>query len=303
MTSLARKPEANGAAGFKPAAAAPTPEEIAAKIARLETHQRAGRRGPSRWQRALVRLCALALAVAVWQLLSSIKFSYVIHFENIPAPTVVAAQFLKVAAGAEIYKHIGVSLRRIGIGYALAVVLGVFTGVLMGRSKMVEDLVVPYIEVLRPIPATAWVPIAILMWPTEESSIIFITFLGAFFPIVINTVHGVDSTAEVLIRAARSLGARRTSIFWEVVLPGALPSIATGLSIGMGVSWFSLLAGEIISGQFGIGYFTWSAYELVQYPKIIIGMLTIGLLGTGSTWLVKLATLPFLRWHAVERRR
>lgn len=303
LTSPARKSVTDGAAGPRPAAAPPSPEEIAAKIAALEKHQRTERRGPSRTRRVLVRLAALVLAVVVWQLASAYKFAYVIHFENIPTPVVVAQHFRTLAAGSVYYKHIFTSLERIGIAYSLAAVLGIITGVLMGRSKLVEDLVVPYIEVLRPIPAVAWIPIAILMWPTEESSIIFVTFLGAFFPIVINTVHGVESTPEVLIRAARSLGARRTSIFWEVVLPGALPSITTGLAIGMGVSWFSLLAGEIISGEYGIGYFTWSAYSLVQYPNIIIGMLTIGLLGTGSTWLVKLLTQPFLRWHAVERRR
>jgi NitT/TauT family transport system permease protein len=86
-------------------------------------------------------------------------------------------------------------------------------------------------------------------------------------------------------------------IMWHVTLPGALPSIMAGLAIGMGVAWFSLLAGEIISGQYGIGYFTWNSYTLVEYPNIIIGMLTIGGLGTLSTWLVKKASIPALRWQ------
>ena len=111
----------------------------------------------------------------------------------------------------------------------------------MGRSKIARDVVTPYIEVLRPIPAVAWIPLAILMWPTEESSIIYITFLGALFPIVLNTVHGVEQTPEVLVRAAQTLGASPMQIFWHVTMPAALPSIATGLAIGMGVSWFSLL--------------------------------------------------------------
>ena len=135
---------------------------------------------------------------------------------------------------------------------------------------------VPYIEILRPIPAVAWIPLAILMLPTEESSIIYITFLGAFFPVVLNTMHGVEQTPEELVRAARSLGASTKSILWHVILPGALPSIMAGLAIGMGVAWFSLLAGEIISGQYGIGYFTWNSYTLIEYPNIIIGMLSTG---------------------------
>ena len=139
------------------------------------------------------------------------------------------------------------------------------------------------------------------MWPTEESSIIYITFLGALFPIVLNTVHGVEQTPEVLVRAAQSLGASRLQIFWHVVMPAALPSIATGLAIGMGVSWFSLLAGEIISGQYGIGYFTWNAYSLINYPDIVVGMLVIGGLGTLSTIAVRELTQPLLSWQRKAR--
>jgi NitT/TauT family transport system permease protein len=118
---------------------------------------------------------------------------------------------------------------------------------------------------------------------------------------VLNTMHGVEQTPEVLVRAARSLGAKRMQIFRHVVLPAALPSIAAGLAIGMGVSWFSLLAGEIISGQYGIGYFTWNAYSLINYPDIIVGMLSIGLLGTASTYVVRQATQPFLKWQRKTR--
>ena len=142
---------------------------------------------------------------------------------------------------------------------------------------------------------------AILMWPTEESSIIYITFLGALFPIILNTIHGVEQTPSVLIRAAKSLGSSPLQIFWHVVLPSALPSISAGLAIGMGVSWFSLLAGEIISGQYGIGYFTWNAYSLINYPDIVVGMLVIGGLGTLSTWLVRLIMQPALRWQKTVR--
>ena len=171
----------------------------------------------------------------------------------------------------------------------------------MGRSRLARAAVLPYIEVIRPIPAVAWIPLAILMWPTEESSIIYITFLGALFPIILNTIHGVEQTPEVMIRAALSLGANKLQVFWHVVLPAAMPSIATGLAIGMGVSWFSLLAGEIISGQYGIGYFTWDAYSLINYPDIVVGMLVIGGLGTLSTYLIRIATRPALRWKQMQR--
>lgn len=248
-------------------------------------------------RRYTVRFAALILAVVLWQLASSYKFDYVVSFINVPTPVQVSKVLVEQLQSQEFYIHNLVSLKRIFISFGLAAVLGVILGVLMGRLRVLEDVLLPYIEILRPIPAVAWIPLAILIWPTEESSILFITFLGAFFPIVLNTIHGVEQTPEVLVRAAKSLGATRWAIFRHVVLPAALPNICTGLAIGMGVSWFSLLAGEIISGQYGIGYFTWASYTLVQYPQIIIGMLVIGLLGTACTALVRAACKPFLRWQ------
>lgn len=252
------------------------------------------------WGRIAIRISAIFLAIILWHFASTYKFNFIINFENIPTPTVVWKQLVALLATKTFYYHIYVSMRRILIGFSLATVSGVIIGILMGRSKVFTDIFMPYIEILRPIPAVAWIPLAILMFPTEESSIIYITFLGAFFPIVLNTVHGVEQTSEMLVRAARSLGASNRAILWHVVLPGALPSILAGLAIGMGVSWFSLLAGEIISGQYGIGYFTWNSYSLVEYPKIIIGMLVIGILGTLSTLLVKQLSKPFLRWMEKE---
>ena len=261
------------------------------------------RRIPESARRWGIRGVAVLVAIAIWHALTTFDFNYIMNFENVPEPFVVAANFFDHVQTSEFFIHILVSIKRILMGYSFAVVLGILIGLLMGRSKLAEDFFIPYIEVLRPIPAVAWIPLAILMWPTEESSIIYITFLGAFFPIVINTIHGAEQTPEVLVRAAQSLGASRIEIFWHVVIPAALPSIAAGLSIGMGVSWFSLLAGEIISGQYGIGYFTWNAYSLIEYPNIVVGMLVIGGLGTLSTYLVKLATLPLLRWQKAERGR
>jgi NitT/TauT family transport system permease protein len=248
-----------------------------------------------------VRSLSLVIGIVVWQLACTHKFNFFINFENVPSPIIVLSALVKHAQEMKFYIHIFVSIKRILIGFALATVIGIILGVAMGRSKFARDLVIPYIEILRPIPAVAWIPLAILMWPTEESSIIFITFLGALFPIVLNTVHGVEQTPEVLVRAAQSLGARRLQIFWHVVMPAALPSIATGLSIGMGVSWFSLLAGEIISGQYGIGYFTWNAYSLINYPDIVVGMLMIGILGTLSTLAVGKVTQPLLSWQRKSR--
>lgn len=253
------------------------------------------RRGRGRFY-AMTAL-SLLFGLLCWHWATLYKFNYFINFENVPAPASVWSAFLVQLGDPEFYVHLMVSMRRILIGFGLAAVIGVVIGTVTGRSAMARAAVLPYIEILRPIPAVAWIPLAILMWPTEESSIVYITFLGALFPIILNTVQGVEQTPPVLLRAAKSLGASPLQIFWYVVLPSALPSISTGLAVGMGVSWFSLLAGEIISGQYGIGYFTWNAYSLINYPDIVVGMLIIGGLGTLSTYLVRVAMGPALRWQ------
>lgn len=244
---------------------------------------------------------SLSIGVLLWHVATAMDLDFYINFSNVPAPLKVFTAFIAHIQTEIFWTHIGVSMRRILFSYSIAVVLGIGIGLIMGRSRIARAFVMPYIEVIRPIPAVAWIPLAILMWPTEESSIIYITFLGALFPIVLNTLHGVEQTPEVLVRAVQSLGASRLDVFRHVVIPAALPSIAAGLAIGMGVSWFSLLAGEIISGQYGIGYFTWNAYSLINYQDIVVGMLVIGGLGTASTAAVKYATSPMLKWQKRSR--
>lgn len=256
----------------------------------------------NRLQRHSIQVLSLVCGIVLWQVLTVEGVQFILNFNNLPTPAQVGSQFMTLLSSQTFYIDIGTSLRRIGISFALAVLIGMAAGVAMGRSRLAYDLIYPYIEIMRPIPAVAWIPLSIIMWPTNEASILFITFLGAVFPIAINTMQGVRQTPEVLIRAAATLGAKRWAILRHVVLPSALPSISTGLAIGMGVSWFSLLAGEIISGQYGIGYFTWDSYELIRYPDVVVGMITIGLLGTLSTSLVRLLARILLRWVPPEAR-
>ena len=183
---------------------------------------------PIPWKRYTIRVSAIFVAIVIWQICSQSGFEFIINFQNIPTPMVVGKEFLVQLNTPEFYKHIAVSLERILIGFAMASIMGVLLGIFMGRSRIMFDIFMPYIEILRPIPAVAWIPLAILMLPTEESSIIYITFLGALFPIVLNTVHGVEQTPETLVRAARSLGASNRAIMWHVILPGAPSIICTG---------------------------------------------------------------------------
>ena len=182
------------------------------------------------------------------------------------------------------------------LGFSLATLLAVGIGLVVGRFRLAAQALLPPLEILRPIPAVAWIPLAILLFASGEQSMVFITFIGAFFPILLNTIHGVESIDRRLLIAALSLGAGPLAVFREIILPGALPSIVTGLSIGMGTSWFSLVTAEMISGQFGIGYYTWEAYTLQDYPHIVLGMIAIGILGMGSSLFLRWAGRGLMPW-------
>ena len=249
-----------------------------------------------RWGRPVRRVLSIGLFVVIWHLLTKWDVDLYVRFQNIPAPWEVLEEAVALLAGRAFYVHILASLERIWLGFAIATVLGVMLGLLIGWFRFAEDTLFPPIELLRPIPAVAWVPLSIMLWPTERSSIVFITTLGAFFPIVLNTVHGVEAIDRQLVRAATSLGAGRAAIFREVVIPGALPSIVTGLSVGMGVSWICLISAEMISGQFGVGYFTWLAYGIVKYSQVVVGMLTIGILGMLSSALIRVIGARCMPW-------
>jgi NitT/TauT family transport system permease protein len=248
------------------------------------------------WRRPVLRALSIGLFLLAWHVATLWDLDLYVRFQNIPAPGDVLAEAIALFSSAGFYVHILASLERIWLGFVIATVLGVGLGLVIGWFAFAEDLLFPPIELLRPIPAVAWVPISIMLWPTERSSIVFITTLGAFFPIVLNTIHGVEGIDRQLVRAATSLGAGRTAIFREVVLPGALPSIVTGLSVGMGVSWICLISAEMISGQFGVGYFTWVAYGIVKYSQIVVGMLTIGVLGMLSSLIIRLVGTRCMPW-------
>ena len=236
---------------------------------------------------ALIGAVSLALFLLGWHLLTTYRVVFFVRFTNVPSPAAVYESLTRAMHDSKFLMHVMLSCRRILLGFSLAAIVAVPLALVMGRFKLIHEIVFPVTEILRPIPAIAWVPMAIMLWPTNEQSIVFITFLGSFFPILVNTLHGMSLVDPVLVRASQCLGAREMSIFREVYFPASLPHIFTGLTVGMGVAWVSLIAAEMISGQFGIGYYTWEAYSLVQYSDIALGMICIGVLGLGSSALIR----------------
>jgi NitT/TauT family transport system permease protein len=199
------------------------------------------------------------------------------------------------------YEHIAVSTLRVYVSFALAVLLGVPLGLMLGWNQTFRNMVFPIVELLRPIPPLAWVPLAVLMMTGIEMPVIFVTMLASFFATVLNSYLGVLSISETYFRAASCLGFNRWQVLLKVIVPGALPFIFTGLQIGMGVAWFSLVGGEIIAGKSGLGFLIFDAYQNVQLPNIFIAMITLGTLGYVSSAIIRKVGGAMMAWQMKGR--
>ncbi|MCB5183409.1 ABC transporter permease [Streptomyces antimicrobicus] len=246
--------------------------------------------------RRLLRAASLAAALGLWQLLTSWDVNLWLRFEQFPTAGEVAAALADRLRTVPYWQDLGHSLRRIVLGFVLAAVLGVGVGTAVARSRWAADLLGPLLEVVRPVPAIALVPIAILLLPTNEQGIVFITFAAAFFPVVVSTRHAVRALAPVWEEAVLTLGGGRLRVLFSVVLPGALPGVFGGLSVGIGVSWICVISAEMISGEYGVGYRTWQDYTVVDYPGVFVGMVTIGALGWLTSTAVELVGRRATAW-------
>jgi NitT/TauT family transport system permease protein len=248
-------------------------------------------------------LLGFAIFVGCWYL--TVDVLQLPRFRGIPGPTEVIREWLSPDPvygtsifTASYYEHIWASVRRVAIAFTAALVTGIPLGLLLGWSTRFRQYAFPVFELIRPIPILAWVPLAMLMFHTREGSVVFLTYLAAFYAVALNTLLGVHSIDQNLIRAARCLGAGRTTVLRTVVIPASLPYIFTGLQIGMGVAWFSLVAGEMIAGQFGLGYLINASYTTTRYPTIVIAMITLGLIGFASSALIRVVGNRLMAYRA-----
>ncbi|GHH78290.1 hypothetical protein GCM10018793_28370 [Streptomyces sulfonofaciens] len=246
--------------------------------------------------RYVLRAAALAAALGAWQLLTSLRVDAWLRFSQFPTVVDVARAFGARLGSGAYWQDLTDSLTRIVTGFLLAAVLGVLAGTAVARSRLAEDLLGPVLEVVRPVPAIALVPVAILLFPSNEQGIVFITCAAAFFPVLVSTRHAVRALHPVWEEGVRTMGGGRRRILRSVVLPGALPGIFGGLSVGIGVSWICVISAEMISGQYGIGYRTWQDYTVVDYPGVFVGMVTIGVLGWLTSTAVELVGRRVTAW-------
>jgi NitT/TauT family transport system permease protein len=239
-------------------------------------------------------IISIAAVLAMWELGRRL---HVPVFAAVPAPSEVLGALGGILGDNKFWNHWATSFTRVLTGFIAAQLIGIPLGLAMAMNRFTNQLIFPPLEILRPIPPLAWVPTAIIFWPTTELSIAFVIFLGAFFTVVLNVLSGARSIDARHVRAAASFGSRRSDIFWKIVLPATLPSIFTGMVVGMGITWEVVVAAEMIAGKSGLGYFTWASYVGGNYPQIIIGMISIGIAGYLSSGLIRLLGKVATPWQ------
>jgi NitT/TauT family transport system permease protein len=256
----------------------------------------ASRRAGSPWPWRLLRLVSVAVAIGLWQVLTAGKVRLLLRFDTLPTVTEIVHALGRRLGTSEYWLDLAQSLIRILTGFGLAAVVGVATGVLLGRSRLFANTFGPLTELVRPVPAIAMVPVAILLFPTDEAGIVFITFLAAYFPILVSTRHAVRALPTLWEDSVRTLGGGRWDVLKQVVLPGILPGVFGGLSVGMGVAWICVISAEMISGRLGIGYRTWQDYTVLAYSQVFVGIITIGVLGFATAAAVEVVGRRVTSW-------
>lgn len=253
-------------------------------------------RGSRKWLNRLNWRGAVSVAgfALLWEMLVRLGAP---GFEDLPTAAEVAAVFWeRYLPSARYWESWQVSFERVGYGFAVSQLLGIPLGLLLGTRRAFHEVVYPVVELLRPIPPLAWVPLSILFWPTAELSIVFITFIGPFFIIVINVHDSVRSIRKEHLWLARSLGASPARIFRSIILPCAVPSIAVGMTLGIAVAWNVVIAAEMIASDAGLGRLTWEGYVSHTATTVMIGMISIGLAGYLSTLVVSYAERKMMPW-------
>lgn len=242
-------------------------------------------------------LLAMLAIGFVWQLAVWISQANV---AILPPPLTTMATLWEMLINGELWKHTWASLSRVVTAWSLSLLVAIPLGLAMARSKSVERVLDPVIELFRPISPLAWIPLAILWFGIGETGKIFIIFIATFFPIVLNTVSGVKGVDPVLIRAGRVLGCEsEASLFWRVILPAALPTIIVGLRIAFGTGWAAIIAAELVAAQSGLGYLIADGMEILRSDLVLVGMIAIGVLGVAIDAVFRLLS-RYHSWGATQ---
>jgi sulfonate transport system permease protein len=241
-----------------------------------------------------------ATLLLIWQAASQLGL---LPDNVLPAPTEVLNAVLRLSASGELWQNIAVSARRAAIGFLIGGSLAFAFGLLNGVSKIGEKLTDTTFQMIRNIPNLAMVPLVILWFGIEDSARIFLVALGVFFPIYINTYHGIRTADAQLVEMGRSYGMSNFELFRRVILPGALPSIFVGLRYALGIMWLTLIVAETIAANAGIGYMAMNAREFMQLDVVVLSILLYALLGKLADSIARLLERTTLKWHPAFQAR
>ncbi|HEY1363490.1 MAG TPA: ABC transporter permease [Xanthobacteraceae bacterium] len=255
------------------------------------------------WERLARRAVLPALLLALWQGASS---AGLFDPSFVPSPATVIGSWWQWIFGprSELawysgtwLEYVYLSAWRVLIGFAIASAVGIGTGVLIGWFALMNDLLDPIVQGLRPIPMTAWLPFATFIFGIREGAAVFLIAMGSFFPIAVSCTIGAEQTPKNLVRAALMLGTPPRKLLLRVVLPSALPYIFNGLRVGLGIAWVLVIVSEMLAVKGGIGYAMWTAYQFVRIDLIVAAMFTMGLLGLISDRILLALNRRLLRWN------
>lgn len=283
MAPGARTLEPRTAGSVRPVVTLPAPRGFAARC----------------WDR-LSRLTVPTVLLLLWQAVSV----WVLNDSTralLPPPTDVAAAAWQLAVSGELLRHLYDSLRREFVAFLWALT-AIALGIAMGWWGRVNRQLDPLVEILRPIPPLAWIPLSILWFGVGDTQNEFIIFLGIFFPILLNTISGVKGVEPNLVRAAQCFGADEAAVLRRVVLRAALPQIVTGVRIGLGVGWMALVAAELVGANSGVGFMINDARSLLRTDIVIVGMIAIGLVGLALDLLIRELSRRALPWSRSMQR-
>ncbi len=245
----------------------------------------------------LPNLILLTVVILAWQFASTIWLPSIDPYMAVlmPAPTTIAFTAAGMIASGELLFHLLASLKREASAFLIAAT-AIPLGIAMGWWRLVYNQVNPIMEILRPIPPLAWIPLSILWFGIGDEQNEFIIFLGMFFPILVNTIVGVKNIDPNMVRAARSLGAPEREVLARIVLMSALPQIITGVRIGLGVGWMALVAAELVGANSGLGFLINDARSMLRTDTITVGMLAIGVVGFLIDTAIRALSRRLLPW-------
>jgi len=242
-----------------------------------------------------MQISGILAVIVIWEIVTA----YLHMFKPVilPPPSTVLLSMIGMIGNGEIFMHAGYSLMRVLLGFAVAAVVAIPLGIAMGWVREISYIIDPIMEVLRPIPPIAWIGLALLWFGLGLNSAVFLVFIGAFFPILLNTVSGVRSVDKKLIEVAYTFGARDLEVLRKVVIPASLPTMFTGMRVGMGIGWMCVVAAEMVAVKYGLGNLILEASNFLQTDRVFVGMITIGILGLIINVIFQLAGDRIFAWQ------